>query len=116
MRTFLFGCIALTALLVGAGCGDKDEETIPSRCEASCQVPDGDICKSQVSACINACVSYSNSIDASKLYRSGCGLCLAGTFSWYKQGTQCLGYQKKQPFDTVCSGTCFEPDAGVSAY
>jgi hypothetical protein len=102
--TVLLSCALLCA------CSDDDGDSIEEVCNAKCALDGHPLCSSFHSQCVGTCKILA--ADADKKYLSGCGLCVANSFSWYDDSSQCYGFQKKTPTDKACVPKCFLPDGG----
>lgn len=115
--------------LLGA-CSDIDEDPIGDKCAEKCTIESTHPCYSKTNngvpaqqQCLNDCKSLSGALEKDSKYWPGCGLCIAGTFT-YSVKTQapctktstdpncCYGRMHKYPTDPECVSKCFEPDGG----
>ena len=121
--------ICCLVVLLGA-CSDIDEDPIGDKCAEKCTIASTHACYTKKingvpaqQQCLNDCKSLAGAAEKDKKYWPGCGLCVAGTFSYSVKTDPpcdktpsdpacCYGRMYKNPTDKECISQCFEPDGG----
>ncbi len=131
--TTRFVALTICGLLALLGaCSDTDEDPIGDKCAQRCTIASTHSCYTKKingvpaqQQCLNDCKSLSGALETNKAYESGCGLCVAGTFTYSvktdppcdknpSSADCCYGRTHKKPTDPECIHKCFEPDGGPS--